>query len=139
VDYVIQKADTSIWRLAKNFGVDPNRWPEFCKANPKLKSDPNAGCLYSIGQRVVVPDSWVASAPPGTGPLPAPPNTAIPQPIGPPVTSPVATATPDVATPGGGLFAGFDKKKAMIGAGIVAALVVGVYALKRKGGARATA
>jgi hypothetical protein len=129
ISYVIQKTDTSISKLAKSRGIDPKRWPEFCAANPKLKKDANAGCLFYVGQTVNLPDSWA-----GTTPLTAPPNTPIPQPHGAPVTP----GDPSAAlAPAPSLFSGLDQKKVMIGAAAVAALIVGVYAFKRKGAARA--
>ncbi len=132
MQYVIQKDDTSITKLAKKFNVEAKRWPEFCAANPNLKKDPVAGCLYYVGKTVNIPDSWVPAGTPGSSPLPAPPGVPVPQPVGPPVDPLAPPASPS-------LFGSLDAKKVMMGAAAVAAVVVGVYAFKRKGRASAQA
>jgi hypothetical protein len=131
VDYVIEKGDTSISKLAVKFGAKASQWPEFCKANPKLKTHPTYGCVYYVGNKVNIPDNWPlaqpAIPPPGPnappGPAPVGPGSAVPGPIAP---APAAA----------GMF-GFDTKTILIGAGVVGLGVVAVYFLKKKSQAAA--
>jgi len=125
MDYVIQKDDSSISKLAVKFGAKASQWPEFCAANPKLVKHPTYGCVYYVGNHVNIPDTWPGAAPV----IPAPgPNSPAPAPGAPSPASPLAPA-PAPASAG---FFGMDTKTILIGAAVVAAGVVAVYALKKK-------
>lgn len=137
MDYVIQKDDTSISKLAVKFGAKASQWQEFCKANPKLKTHPSYGCVYYVGNHVNIPDTWPGAAPaiPPPGPN-APPGPPGPGPVGP---GPAVGPTPSAIAPApaaAGMF-GFDTKTLLIGAGVVGLGVVAVYFLKKKSQAAA--
>lgn len=133
MDYVIQKGDTPS-KLAIRFTGKEGRWPELCKANPQLQKHASYGCVFYVGKTIKIPDSWVQTvADPTTG-----------QPVVIPVSqqAPAATATgPVVATEAGPATAQQVEasssmgKVVLIGAAGVAALVVVVYAMKRKAAA----
>jgi len=132
VEYVIQKQDTSISKIAQKCGVNPNRWPEFCAANPKLKKDPNAGCLFFVGKTVNIPDAWACAAlsPGPVIPAPGPnqPPGPAPAPGAPGAPGPIAPVAPSSEAE---MF-GLDKKTIMIGAAVIGLGVVAVYFLKKK-------
>ena len=131
-DITIKKGDTP-WALAVAYTGNGQNWPQFCKANPQLKTDATAGCLFYAGNVVHVPTTWPA-APGGSPPAPMP--GPVPQPVGPAVATPAAPqvidldAPPAAAPATSSLFS--DPKKVMIAGGIVAGAIVLVYAMKKK-------
>lgn len=85
--YVVQSGDTG-QTIAKRFTGDINRWPELVAANPTTAS-PEYGFKANVGQKVMLPPSWWASAAnvPGAIPLggaPAPSPAPAPAPAPPP-------------------------------------------------------
>lgn len=130
-DITIKSHDTP-WALAVTYTGNGANWPQFCKANPQLKTDPTAGCLFYAGNVVHLPSNWAAS--PGGSP-PAPIPGPVPQPVGPAVVTPATQQVIDLDAPppapaSSSLFS--DPKKVMIAGGIVAGAIVLVYALKKK-------
>lgn len=124
MDYVIQAADGAKGPsgLAVKFGAKAGQWPEFCKANPQLKAHSQYGCVYYVGNHVNIPDTWPLAQPA----IPPPgPNSPAPAP-----GTPASPLAPAPATTAG--FFGMDTKTILIGAAVVAAGVVAVYALKKK-------
>lgn len=131
MDHIVQANDTP-YTLAKKYVNDGNRWPELCKANPKLPKHPDWGCVFTVGKAVTLPEAWAQNvigpaAPPA--PIPGP----VPQPIGPAIPTPDSALAP--SSPG--IFGSLEPKTLMIGAAAVAGLVVIVYASKRKKAAHA--
>jgi len=140
MDYVIKSGDTP-WNFAVKATGNGNNWPVFCKANPQLKADPKAGCLFYPGNTVHLPAGWeaIAGGTPTTAPsttTTATATTAVPVPIGPPVEVVDTTAEPPVTAPApapsSSLLAGLDPTKVMIGGAAVAALVLVIYASRKK-------
>lgn len=132
-DIVIKAGDTPSG-LAKTFVGNANKWPEFCKANPQFKAHPTYGCVFFAGNNAHLPANWPVS--PGGSP-PAPIPGPVPQPVGPPIPTPggdaISPAQTDTITPGGGgLFAGLDTQKVMIGGAVIAGAIVLLYAMKKK-------
>jgi hypothetical protein len=129
MDYIIQAGDTPS-KLAKRFVNKEGRWPEFCKANPQFKSHATYGCVFYVGNKAKIPDSWVTVDPTTGQAMPAAAAaTATSTATGPTVETPVGPATEQqiVASESGG-----TSKIVLIGAGVLAVLVVGAYAMKKK-------
>lgn len=130
MEYVIQSGDTPS-KLALRYTSKEGRWPEFCKANPKFPAHASYGCVFYPGNKATIPDSWITTAP-----VPSPVPGPVPSPIGPPIPTTDTAPTPE---PSPGLFAGLDTTKVVAGGVALAALVVVVYAMKKKGRSTAAA
>ena len=127
MDYIIQAGDTPS-KLAKRFVNKEGRWPEFCKANPQFKSHATYGCVFYVGNKAKLPDSWVTVDPTTGQPMPAAAAAATTATAtGPAVATAVGPATEQQVEASSGM-----SKVVLIGAAAVAVLVVGAYAMKRK-------
>jgi cobalamin biosynthesis Mg chelatase CobN len=129
MEYIIQAGDTPS-KLAKRFVGKEGRWPEFCKANPQFKKHATYGCVFYVGNKAKLPDSWVTVDPTTGQAVPAvaaPAAAAATTSTGPVVETPVGPATQEQVEASAGM-----SKVVLIGAAAVAVLIVGAYAMKRK-------
>lgn len=131
MEHIVTKGD-SPWTLAVKYVNNGNRWPELCKANPQLPKHPQYGCVFTLNKPVKLPDAWVPAMPvapgPGGGPGPSGPVMPIAPGPGPgpvqPGLEPSAALAPQSSP--------INTKVILIGAAVIAVVVVGVYAMKRK-------
>lgn len=124
-DITVKSGDTP-WKYAVAYTSNGNNWPQFCAANPQLKKDATAGCLFYPGNVVHLPSNWAGT----NGSLPAPIPGPVPQPVGPPVPTPDGSSAAPAPSPS--LIAGLDPQKVMIGGALVAGAIVLLYAMKKK-------
>lgn len=118
--HVVVRGDTAS-KIAQQYTGNQKLWPELCAANPQLPRHPTYGCEFHVGNTLELPASWGVEGPPvpgaPVGPIPTGPNGE-PAPLAPPV----AEARTKI-----------NATTIMIGAAVVAGLVVVVYAIKKKG------
>lgn len=131
MDYVILAEDNKgPSGLAVKFGAKGSQWSEFCRANPKLKTHPQYGCVYYVGNHVNIPDTWPLAQP--QIPAPGPNQPPGPAPVGPgaPAPGPIAPAS------SAGMF-GLSSTTVLIGAGVIGIGIVALYFMKKKSAAAA--